>query len=290
MKIALSAESTIDLQKDLLKKYEIHTIPYTIVLGDRAERDGEVKGADIFAYTQKTGKLAKTTAVNVSEFESYFQGLLKEYDAVIHFSLSKEMSSSFANATLASKSLKNVYVIDSRELSTGIALEAIYARKLIDIGKKPEEIVELVNKRIPNVQASFTLERVDYLYKGGRCNALSVMGANILHIKPEIIVKDGVMVAGKKDHGSMEKATMAYVNSILEDFSNPDLEEVFITFSSSYEEPDIKALVDQIKEVLVKRGFKNIHISNSNGTVSCHCGPHCLGILYINDGSHPVVK
>jgi fatty acid-binding protein DegV len=111
-----------------------------------------------------------------------------------------------------------------------------------------------------------------------------------LHIKPEIIVKDGVMVAGKKDHGSMEKATMAYVNSILEDFSNPDLEEIFITFSSSYDEPDIKALVDQIKEVLTKRGFKNIHLSNSNGTVSCHCGPHCLGILYINDGAHPVVK
>jgi DegV family protein with EDD domain len=289
MKIALSAESTIDLQDDLLEKYDIHTISYTLVLGDKTIPDEEVKGEEIFAYTAKTGILAKTTAVNVAEFERHFRKLLESHDAVIHFSLSKTLSSSYNNACLAAKGLKNVYVIDSAELSTGIALEAIYARKLIDAGKKADEIVDLVKRRIPSVQASFSLEHVDYLYKGGRCNAMALLGANILNIKPEIIVKNGVMVAGKKDRGPMEKATMCYVENTLAEFSNPDPEEVFVTFSSSYELPEIKALVDKVASVLRARGFKNVHITQANATVCCHCGPHTLGILYINDGPHPIV-
>lgn len=288
MNIALSAESTIDLQDDLLHKYDIHTVSYTLVLGDEMLPDNEVVGERIFAYTEKTGKLARTTAVNVAEFYAHFKKLLETHDAVIHFSLSRSMSSSYDNACVAAKSLKNVYVIDSEELSTGIALEAIYARKLIDLGRKPEEIIKLVQERIPFVQASFTLERVDYLYKGGRCNAMSLLGANLLHVKPEVIVKNGAMVAGKKDHGPMEKSTLSYVDSILKDFNNPDLEEVFVTFSSSYEIPEIKELVGKVVAVLKKRGFRNIHLSQSNGTISCHCGPHCLGILYINDGPHPL--
>ena len=288
MKIALSAESTIDLQKDLLDYYKIHTISYTLVLGDKTLPDADVEGDEIFAYTEESGKLAKTTAVNIAEFETYFKDLLKTHDSVIHFSLSKSMSSSYSNACLAAKGLKNVYVIDSEELSTGIALEAIYARKLIDLGKEPNEIIELVGKRIPFVQASFSLERVDYLYKGGRCNAMAAFGANLLMLKPEILVKGGAMVAGKKDHGSMEKATLSYVKNILNQFDNPDLSEVFITFSSNLKNPEIKALVDRVAIILRDRGFQHIHFTQSNGTISCHCGPHCLGILYINDGPHPL--
>ncbi|MCI2111203.1 MAG: DegV family protein [Bacilli bacterium] len=289
MKIAISAESTIDLQEDMLRKYDIYRIPYTLVLGDKTVSDEKVRGEDIFAFTARTGVLAKTTAVNVAEFEGHFRKLLKDHDAVIHFSLSKAMSSTYNNACLAARSLKNVYVIDSAELSTGIALEAIYARKLIDAGKKADEVVDLVKRRIPFVQASFSLEHVDYLYKGGRCNAMALLGANILNIKPEIIVKNGVMVAGKKDRGPMEKATMSYVENTLAEFSNPDPEEVFITFSSSYELPEIKVLVDRVAAVLRGRGFKNVHATQANATVCCHCGPHTLGILYINDGPHPIV-
>jgi DegV family protein with EDD domain len=288
MKIAISAESTIDLQRDLLTRYDISVLPYKIVLGDDIRTDGEVRGSDIFAYTEKTGLLAKTTALNESEFTEFFQGLLQKYDAVIHFVLSSAMSSTYEHALAAAKKLRKVYVIDSKELSTGIALEAIYARKLANAGKNPEEIIGLVEKRIPYVQASFSLERVDYLYKGGRCSALKMLGANVLHLKPEILVKDGKMVSGKKDHGPMEKATMEYVANTLKAFHNPDLEEVFITFSSPYEEMDINTLVDQIHVLLRKRGFKNVHVTQANGTVCCHCGPHTLGILYFNDGPHAI--
>lgn len=285
MKIALSAESTIDIPENLLKQYGITTLPYTLIMGERSELDGIVKGEDLFAYTEKTGKLAKTSAVNQMQFKERFEALLKDYDAIIHFSLSSDMSSSFSNASLAAQEIgsKNIYVIDSRVLSSGIALQAIYARKLIEAGKDPETIVQMVKERIPFDQSSFGLEAVNYLYKGGRCSALAALGANILHIRPQIIVKDGKMISGKKFRGPMEKWVKDYVETTLKEFPNPDLEEVFITYSSAPDE-----IVEMVRARLKERGFKHIMNTNANGTVCCHCGPHTLGILYFNDGPHPI--
>jgi DegV family protein with EDD domain len=283
MKIAISAESTIDLPSELLKQYDIETVPFTLTMGEESGLDGVVTPDELFAYTDKTGKLARTSAVNEFQFDEHFGKLLKDHEAVIHLSLSSEMSSAYHNACLAAKKLKNVFVIDSRSLSTGIALLAIYARKLATKGLKPQEIVEAVEKRIPFDQASFSLESVNYLYKGGRCSTLAMLGANILRLKPEIYVRNGKMGAGKKYHGKMEVAVMHYVEDTLAMFKNPDLEEVFITYSTV---PD--GLIDQIKARLTKRGFKHIMVTRAGGTISCHCGPHCLGILYINDGPHPV--
>jgi DegV family protein with EDD domain len=286
MNIALSAESTIDLQKDLLDFYHITTVPYTLTFGETSALDGEVKGEDLFAYTAKTGKLAKSSAVNQEQFKKYFTELLKTHEAIIHFSLSSDMSSSYNNACLAAKEIgqeDKIFVVDSRSLSTGIALQAIYARKLIDAGKKPEDIIKLVATRVPSTQASFGLEAVDYLYKGGRCSAMAVLGANILHIRPQIIVKDGKMISGKKYRGPMAKWVEDYVETTLEEFNNPDLDEVFITYSSAPDE-----VVDWVRERLKKAGFRHIMNTNANGTVCCHCGPHTLGILYFNDGPHKV--
>lgn len=287
MKIALSAESTIDIPESLLKQYDIATVPYTLIMGDKSELDGVVKGEDLFAYTSKTGKLAKTSAVNEMQFKEHFEKLLKEHDAIIHFSLSSEMSSAFNNASLAAKEIgnKNIYIIDSRVLSSGIALQAIYARKLIEAGKDPETIVRLVKERIPFDQSSFALEAVDYLYKGGRCSAMAALGANILHIRPQIIVKDGKMISGKKFRGPMEKWVSDYVEATLDEFPNPDLDEVFITYSSAPED-----IIDMVRKRLEKAGFKHIMNTGANGTVCCHCGPHTLGVLYFNDGPHPVNK
>jgi DegV family protein with EDD domain len=283
MRIALSAETTIDLQKDLLSFYDINIVPYTIIMGEKSELDGVVKGEDIFAYTAKTGKLAKTSAVNQEQFKQHFAKILKNHDEIIHFSLSSDMSSSFNNATLAGKELGHVHVIDSRSLSTGIALLAIYARKLIDSGKDVDEIVELINKRVPYVQASFGLEAVNYLYKGGRCSAVAALGANLLQLRPQIIVKDGKMISGKKFRGPMIKWVKDYVDLTLSEFKNPDHDEVFITYSSAPDE-----VVDYVRKRLKDAGFKHVMNTTANGTVSCHCGPHTLGVLFINDGEHKV--
>lgn len=286
MKIAISAESTIDLPQSLLEEYDIHTVPFGIVMGEETFLDGEVKAEDLFSYADKNNKLPKTNAVNQYQYEEHFKKL-KElgYDGIIHFSLSNKISSACQNAIEVSKHLENVVVIDTLSLSTGIALQAIYASKLAKAGYQLDEIVSLCQKRIPYCQASFSLESVNYLYLGGRCSMLKMLGANVLHLKPAIIVENGSMKAGRKYRGNMMKAVMGYVKDTLSDFSNYDLDEVFITFSSC--EDDV---LQAVKDELSAHGFKNIHATHAGATISTHCGPHCLGILYFNDGEHGIEK
>ena len=179
MKIRISAETTIDLPKELLDQYGISVIPFPVLLGTEMKLDGDITPNDIFDYVDKTGVLPKTSAINEMQYQEYFEGLLKEgYDAVIHFALSSGISSSCEHAIAASKNVKGVYVVDSKALSTGIALEAIYASNLAKEGLKPEEIIEKEEKRIPYNQTSFVLATVDYLYKGGRCSALAKLGGS----------------------------------------------------------------------------------------------------------------
>ena len=277
MKIAISAESTIDMPKELLAKYDIHTVPFTILLGDVAKLDGEIPTQEIFDYVEITKNLPKTSAVNEEQFKEHFASLLKDYEAVIHFSLSSEMSSAYSNAVRASENFKNVYVIDSRSLSTGIALQAIYAQKLAKLGLKPEDIVEKSKARIPYVQASFVLKKLNFLHKGGRCSSLALLGANILGIKPQIIVKDGKMSSYHKYRGPMQKVVKDYCEDTLKEFNNPDLDVAFITYSSATEEM-IQAAYDALKNT----GFKTIYKTKAGGTVSSHCGENTLGILYVN--------
>jgi len=283
MRIALSAESTIDCPKELLKEYGIQTVPFTLTMGDQSGLDGEATADELFAFTEKTGTLARTSAVNQFQFEEHFRSILKDFDSLIHFSLSSDLSSAYQNAVNVASEEEfkgKVRVVDTRSLSTGIALQAIYARKLIAKGLSAEEIYQAVLKRIPFDQASFSLESVNYLYKGGRCSYLAMIGANLLRLKPEIYVKDGKMVPGKKYRGPMEKVAMDYVEDTLSIFNKPDLEEVFLTYSTAP-----AGLLEKIRNRLKKAGFKHIMTTRAGGTISCHCGPHCLGILYINDGS-----
>ena len=280
MKIAISAESTIDLTKELLQQYDIHTTPFTVTLGDKTGLDGEITSEEIISYVSKTNQLPKTSAVNSFQYTEHFEKLLKDYDAIIHVSLSSEMSSAFNNANLAADEMENVYVIDSRSLSTGIALLAIYARKLATKGLSPEEIVAEVLKRIPNNQTSLVLSRLDFLYKGGRCNGLSYLASALLKIRPQIVVKDGKMGPKSKYVGKYDRCIVKYVNDTLETFNTPDLEEVFITYTTATPEE-----VLTVKKMLVDRGFKNIHITTAGATITSHCGENCLGILYLNDGN-----
>ena len=189
------------------------------------------------------------------------------------------MSSAYNNAVNSAKNFKNVYVIDSRTLSTGIALEAIYAKKLADKGVAPEEIVEKVQKRIPFVQASSVIDRLDYLYKGGRCSSIALLGANLLKIRPEIEVKDGVMGNTEKFRGKMGDVVRKYCKSVLDRYDNPDKSVIFITHSHATEE-----MVDAAKDVLKDYNFENVYETYAGCTVSSHCGKNTLGILYINDG------
>ena len=279
MKICISAESTIDLPKQLLEAYEIKTIPFSVFLGDTAGLDGEVTPTQIFEYVDKTGVLPRTSAINEFQYGEYFKGILKDYDAVIHFALSSEISSACSNALAAANEIKGAYVVDSRSLSTGIALEAIYASKLVKEGLSPEEIIKKVEARIPYNQTSFVLATVDYLHKGGRCSSLAKLGAQLFRIRPQIIMADGKMSPGKKYMGKQLQCVENYCRDTLEQFDNPDKSIVFVTHSMAT--PD---MVEAAKKQLREKGFENIIETTAGATISSHCGPKCLGILYLNDG------
>lgn len=287
MKIVISADSAIDLTKEQLARFDIHTVPFTLIMGEEQGLDGEILPEALFEYTKKTGKLPHTAAVNEFQMGEHFEALLKEYDHIIHFDISSEMSSAYRNACLAAERFDGrVTVIDSRVLSSGIGLEAIYAKRLADAGYTPEEIKAKVEERIPYDQTSFVLESVDHLYKGGRCSALAMLGANILKLRPEIYVKDGKMGPGAKLRGPMKKFVADYVADTLKAFPNIDPDFVFITYSTCEDEEILK----NTEETLKKIGFKEVLYSRAGGTVASHCGPHCLGILYFNDGPHPIEK
>lgn len=288
MKIILSAESTVDLSKHLQKEFDVHIVPFTVVIGEEEKKDGEVKGEDLFAYTEKTGKLAHTSAINVGQYLDYFTDLLKDADAIIHFSLSSKITSATGNAITAAKEVeektgKRVIVIDSLSLSTGIAIQVVYCRKLIDKGLPIDEIVSKVLERRPYAQASFALERVDYLYKGGRCSAAAKFFAGALGIKPQILVKDGAMVSGKKFMGKAARWVPAYIDATLKQFDNWDPEICFITYTAIPEE-----VLQAAEKKLYEIGFKRVERTIAGATISCHCGPGTLGILYYNDGPHPL--
>ena len=280
MKIALSSESTLDLSKELIQKYDINVIPFAVLLGENEYQDGEITGPDIFEYVEKNKILPRTCAINEYQYRDWFRSLLdKGYDAVIHISLSSGISSACENAIRATRKFDNVYVIDSASLSTGIALEVIYARKLIDKGLEPQEIVEKVKARVPYVQASFVIQTLDYLYKGGRCSGLAMLGAAILRIKPQIIVSEGKMAPAKKYFGRKSQVVEAYCKDTLEQFANPDLSVAFVTHTHATPEMVAVAI-----EALKNRGFKTIYETKAGATITSHCGPQTLGILFINDG------
>ena len=278
MKIAISVESTNDLSKDLLSKYDIKVIPYHITLGNKSFLDGEMAIQDLFAVVDETKTLPKTNAINEFEFIEYFQSIKKGYDAVIHISLSSALSSSCANAMRAAQNVENVFVIDSQSLSTGIGLLAIYARELAEEGTDPSIIAQKVQDKTSDVQASFVIERLDYLHKGGRCNLLTLLGATIFKIRPRIVVGNGKMTSDKKYKGSMGKVVKKYCEDVLEENPNAELDKVFLTYTTVTED-----MLAQARAVLVEKGFKNIYETTAGCTIASHCGANTLGILFFNN-------
>ena len=281
MKIAITAESTIDLTQDLLSKFDIKTIPFTVILGDKDYVDGEITPEDIFKFVGETGVLPKTTALNEYEYEEFFKSVLTDYDAIIHFALSSGISSSYSHAVSASNNLQNVYVIDSKSLSTGIALQAINARQLANDGLDIKDIIAKVEDRKDKVQASFVIERLDYLHKGGRCSGFKMLAANVLKIRPCIVLKDGKMIndSSKNGKGSMPFAVKKYCEAVLNEFHDLDKTIAFITYSSATPE-----MVAAAKNALENAGVKTIYETNAGCTITSHCGENTLGILYFNDG------
>jgi len=277
MKIVISAESTIDMPQEMLDKYNIKTTAFGINFNNNLVEDRFGISSEIFEYVDKTKNLPKTSAIPPEQYKEHFEKLKKNYDAIIHISISSLMSSAYNNAKLIANDMENVFIVDSKSLSTGIALVAIKGQELVDAGKDAKEIFDFLNEYTNQIQASFVVEKLNYLHKGGRCSALTLLGANVLNIKPQIIVKDGRMVVGKKYIGNMKKVVGKYCDDLLEVYPNADLENVFITHSSPM--PEVQ---EMLKEKLKEKGFQNIYDTLAGGTISSHCGPNCIGVLFVD--------
>lgn len=276
IKIAISVESSADLTKEMIAKYDVKVIPYHITVGDETFNDGEKTAEELFAIVDKTGVLPKTTALNEFEYAEFFNGLKKDYDAVIHFCLSGGITSSCANAFRAASGIKNVFVVDSRSLSIGTGYLAIYARELANKGSRPDEIVKLVEGAVKKTVTSFIVERLDYLHKGGRCSSIALLGANLLKIRPRIIMKDGKMVSDKKYRGGMAAVVGKFAEELFAEFP-PVGDRVNVAYTTATPEM-LKAVTDKCTEA----GFKEISFARAGVTISSHCGANTLGIFYIS--------
>lgn len=277
-KIIISSDSTCDLSAELKERYGIRIIPLGITLGTEVYRDGiNITPDDIYAHHEKTGELPKTTASNVGECIDYFTDLTKDGDAVIHFTISSTMSSTYSNACLAAEEFENVYVIDSKNLSTGGGLLVVAAAEMANSGMEAPAIVEELEKLVPCVDASFVIDSLEYLHKGGRCSAVAMLGANLLKLKPCIEVKNGSMGVGKKYRGVYGRVLAEYVDERLQNLDDIDTSRVFVTHAGCDAEI-VNAVVEQVKS---KGVFKEVFLTRAGCTVSSHCGANTLGVLFI---------
>lgn len=278
-KVAVLSDSTCDLSKDLLEKYSIGINPLYTVLDDKQYRDmKEITPDEVYAYVAKNGKLPKTAAASIGDHIDFFRPYAEQGMEIVYFTISGQMSVNFNNARIAAEEFENVYVIDSENLSTGIGLQVLRAAELAAQGKSAKEIYEEILAMRARVDTSFIVETVDYLYKGGRCSAVAALGANLLKLRPCIEVKSGAMGLGKKYRGKMTDVLQQYAKARLADIDNIEPDRMFITHSGC-DEKTIQAVYD----VVAQTGhFKEILITRAGCTVSVHCGPGTLGVLFVH--------
>lgn len=276
--VVITSDSTTDLSKELRERYNVTVMPLKITLGDKTYTDGvDINPDDIYAHHDKTGELPKTAATNVGDCIDFFKPFCEAGKTVIHFTISSEMSSTYNNACIAAEEVGNVYVIDTKNLSTGGGLLVVAAAEMIANGLSAEETVQKTRALVPCVDASFVIDSLEYLYKGGRCSALAMFGANLLKLKPCIQVKEGKMDVAKKYRGKFSEVAKQYVSEKISDYSDIDLDRVFVTHAGC--DPELmNELVELVKS---KAPFKEVFLTRAGCTVSSHCGANTLGVLFI---------
>ena len=277
MKIKITADSTCDLTPQLVEEYGITITPLAVACGDENFKDGvDVTPDMLYEKVAASGMLPSTAAVNIQEYIDVFTEIRKEYDAIIHFTISSAMSACYQNACVAAEEVGSVWVVDSRNLSTGIAHLVLDACEMAAEGMAPADIHGELERRREKLDVSFVVDTLDYLRKGGRCTAVAAFGANLLKLHPCIYVKNGEMGVGKKYRGKLKDCIVAYVKDKLADGDTVDPRRVFITDSGVDEET--RRLAEDVVRDMVP--FKEIIHTRAGCTISSHCGPGTLGILF----------
>ena len=277
MKIRMTADSTCDLSPELLRKYDIALAPLSVIIDGEVFHDGvDVTPRDVFRAAD-AGKSVRTAAVNAYEYKEFFGKQLRNCDQLVHICISSEFSTCYADACEAAAETGNVFVVDSRNLSTGSGLLALEGVEMAEKGMDGEAVAEALRGKTGLVDTSFVVRTIDYLRRGGRCSGLEALGAKMLHIRPSIVVRDGKMHPGDKYRGRYEHYLKHYIQAALADDRMIDFRRVFITHSPS-EEGLVRFAIDTVKSYGL---FQEVLETMAGCTVCTHCGPDTLGIIFM---------
>lgn len=277
-KVVIASDSTCDLSPELIERYQIPIVPLVVTLGEKQYSDGvDIDPDAIYKHYSETGELPKTAAPNISDFEKFFEKYTSEGNSIVFFTISAEMSSTYSNAKIAAEDFEDVYVVDTRNLSTGGGLLVVSAAEMAAEGKSAQEIANACTELAERVDASFIVDDLEFLHKGGRCSAVAAFGANLLQLKPCIFVKDGKMGVGKKYRGRFYAVLQKYVADQIGDASNIDTTRIFVTHAGCDEEI-YRQCVEQVKSLAP---FGEVLVTRAGCTISSHCGRNTLGVLFI---------
>ena len=277
-KVLIISDSTSDLSPELIEKYGIKIIPLGVNVGGKEYTDGvDINPDMIYENYEKTGQLPKTAAINIATFTDAFEEYTAQGYSIVVFTISGEMSATQSNACIAASDFENVHVVDTRNLSTGGGLLVLTAAELAEQGKSAKEIADECTRLTSYVDASFVIDSLEFLHKGGRCSALAALGANLLQLKPCITVKDGKMGVNKKYRGKFAAVLPTYISDRMGDASDINIDKVFVTHAGC-DQAIIELCVNKVKEIAPKA---NVMITRAGCTVSSHCGRNTLGVLFI---------
>ena len=278
--VMITADSTCDLSEELLSRYKVKILPLTILLGEESFLDGaHYTPADMYRRYRADGTLPKTAAPSLQQITDFFTPFLNEGYEIVHLDISSDLSSTCSNARIVASELEGVYVVDSRMLSTGVGLLVIEGAECRDKGMSAADIAEHLTELTGKVDTSFVLDTLEFMWKGGRCSGVAALGANLLKLKPALEMKDGKLGVYKKYRGNINSVYRQYITERLSGKKvRPG--HVFITESGEIEQSVIDELEALVRELIP---VQEIHHTIAGCTVSSHCGPKTLGVLFINE-------
>ena len=280
--VKIISDSTCDLSKDLLEKYDVDILPLHVLLGEDEYLDGQnIAPDDIYRWADANETTPKTSAASIEDAVELMEPYIKEGKELVCFSVSEDMSTSANVMRLAAGELEaedRVFVINSANLSTGVGLLVIEAAIMAQEGKSGKEIAEAIEQIKPKVRASFVVDTLVYLHRGGRCSGVSAFIGGALKLHPMIVVEDGKMHPTKKYRGKMNNVLLSYAKDLEAELKNARPQRVFITHSGCDE-----SLIDSVRDYLKQLGiFEEILVTRAGSVISSHCGPGTLGVLFIS--------
>lgn len=278
--VLITADSTCDLGETFREHYQLHYFPYHIILDNKEYSDGiDITPDDLYRAYRERKILPKTAAIGIAEYTDFFRPFVEQGFEIVHLCLGSSLSSTYQNCCIAAEELGHVYPVDSRSLSTGMGLQVIKAAEMARTGLSAQEIQQEARKLADRSHASFILDTLEFMHAGGRCSTVAALGANLLKLKPCIEVhpeKNGAMEVGKKYRGDLHKVLVQYTKDVL-NRNDLQLDRVFITHSGIPQE-----YIDLVRETVIQcADFQEISVTQASCTISCHCGPNTLGVLFL---------